>query len=236
MTRQCHGVTRNGTRCKNSARNNKAKYCARHAPSTASSSLLGYGVTLDVKKFLKDQSSDDSTPRKRQKTTQTPVDISEVLGDLKIVFSDANATLIGLPEVLYTKTSGIPKSISAKVIGVSPAGVRNYDIKPLPFAKLISGESYEEKKSITVNNFRVKYSISITSDEDEKEMNFKFQLISLRRPNREIFISLDLTDPNEPDDDDKKGLEGYFRIQGFDEGFKDAAEAEEKNPFAGFER
>ena len=29
--RRCHGVTRNGTRCKHSARNNRSKYCARHA-------------------------------------------------------------------------------------------------------------------------------------------------------------------------------------------------------------
>ena len=31
MTRQCHGITQNGTRCKNLARNNKAKYCLCHA-------------------------------------------------------------------------------------------------------------------------------------------------------------------------------------------------------------
>ena len=49
MTRQCHGVTRNGTRCKNPARNNKAKYCALHAPSKPSSSGI-FDIFVDKKR------------------------------------------------------------------------------------------------------------------------------------------------------------------------------------------
>ena len=67
-------------------------------------------------------------------------------------------------------------------------------------------------------------------------MEFEFRLKSLKGPKRVIYIYFKLTDPNEPEDYDEKGLEGHFKIQGFDEGFEDAAKAEKDNPFYGFKR
>lgn len=238
MTRQCHGVTRNGKRCKNPARNSKAKYCRRHASSKATSSMLDSGILLDVKNYLKNKVSDENeTPRKKQRT-QTTVDMSEVLevlGNFKISFSEANANLMGLPQVLFKKTSGIPRSIMAKMVRVN-GNTRTYDIRPIGHAKIgLKENRYEEKKFIRKNDFQLKYSISIRSDEDEneKEMKFKYQLISIKGPKREILVSLTLND-SDSDDDDEKGLTGYFSIQGFDEGFEDAVKAESENPFPGY--
>ena len=62
-------------------------------------------------------------------------------------------------------------------------------------------------------------------------MELEFHLKSRKGPKREIHASLELTDPNDSDDDESKGLKGHFRIQGFDKGFEDAAEVEMKDLF-----
>ena len=70
MTRQCHGITQTGKRCKNHARNNKAKYCVRHAPPNPTSNFLKMDLGRLLKPKIKDFKKKEGLKALKKSTNQ----------------------------------------------------------------------------------------------------------------------------------------------------------------------